>query len=271
MILWGDFEQGLIPSEDERWQYGKEQRLALKCPYSDEGALHWDALLVLHLAGKAHQFLGWSGRVTPPQLDLALTACTEPCTPVHPMHTSLQLAAVLGAVGALRKQGAEQGNFTLTFDLHHRREGSSLSGSARSPGSPGRACEAGQGLHREMLPVPTESFFLHISLFHSQPSPNISQGNRSFCSVGEATQEQIIRGFTLPLFPTYYLHPYPHQGVMQVTWRDSPQGASWATSMASCKDMATALESQGVAAKGRRRMIPDPPPSCTTAEAFDLL
>lgn len=45
------------------------------------------------------------------------------CTPVC---SSVQLAAFLGGEEALRKQGAEQGNFTLAFDLHHRRGGSSL-------------------------------------------------------------------------------------------------------------------------------------------------
>lgn len=98
-----------------------------------------------------------------------------------------------------------------------------------------------------------------MHLFHSQPSPNILQSDHSFRSVGEATQEQ-MRGSTFPLFPTHYLHPYPHQGVMQVTQRDSPQGASWATSMAWCKEYGHCSEKSGCGSK-RQKMNDSRSPS----------
>lgn len=106
---------------------------------------------------------------------------------------------------------------------------------------------------------------MHLSLLRSQPSPNISQSDHSFCSMGEATQEQIIRGFTLPLFPTHYLHPYPHQGVMmQVTCRDSPQGERWATSMASYKGYGHCSEKSGCGSK-RQKMDDSRSPSIRLA------
>lgn len=83
-------------------------------------------LFVPLLAGKSHLFPGWSGRVTPPLSDLTLTACTPPCTPSAPCAHLFAAVCCSGWRRSLRRQGAEQGNFTLTFDLHHRREGSSL-------------------------------------------------------------------------------------------------------------------------------------------------
>lgn len=83
-------------------------------------------LLVLHLVGKSHQFPDWSGRVTPPLSNLALAACTQPCTPSAPCAHLFAAGCCSRWRRSPQKQEAEQGNFILTFDLHHRREGSSL-------------------------------------------------------------------------------------------------------------------------------------------------
>lgn len=47
---------------------------------------------------------------------------------------------------------------------------------------------------------------------------------------------------------------------MQVTWRDSPREKAGPPPWHRARDLATALKSQGEGAKGRRWIIPDPPP-----------
>lgn len=89
--------------------------------------------------------------------------CTHVCA-------ALQLAAFLDGEGALRNRGAEQGNFTLAFDLHHRRGGSSLypalqgaQGHQGEHARPARDYTETQGCCLLMLSPPSCTFPFSIS------------------------------------------------------------------------------------------------------------
>lgn len=98
----------------------------LRYLYSDGGLCIGVGLLLLPLAGELHQRPDWKRGSTLSLSNLALTTHTQSCTPGGLLHTSLQPDAFLEAEAACRKRGTEQGNFTLAFDLHDRRRGSSL-------------------------------------------------------------------------------------------------------------------------------------------------
>lgn len=99
--------------------------MVLRCLYSDEGLCTGTRSLVLTVRAKSHWLPDWSRRAVLPLRELVPTTM---CNSVLLLcFCTLLCSQTIFLDGEQpTKRGTEQGNFTLAFDLHQRRGGSSL-------------------------------------------------------------------------------------------------------------------------------------------------